>query len=548
MNNLEIAQSAKLRPIEQIAESAGLSSRDILPYGRSMAKLTNEAIEYARSRPQGKLILVTAITPTPAGEGKTTTTIGLAQGLQKLGHSAIPATREPALGPIFGIKGGACGGGYSQVLPMEEINLFFTGDFPAVSAAHNLLAAMLDAHVHNGNSLGIDVRSVFWPRTVDMNDRALREIVVGLGGRSNGFPRSDGFVVTPASEVMATLCLSRSLEELKRRLGCIIVAERTDRSPVTAADLQANGAMAALLRDAIKPNLVQTIEGGPAFVHGGPFGNIAHGCSSIIATECGLGLADYVVTEAGFGSDLGGEKFLNIVCRQLGRGPDAIVLVATVRALKHHGGSADLKGLEAGLGNLFRHIAHLRHYGPPILVAVNRFPSDTPEEFALIRDACSSVGVKAVWADPYGRGGEGCLELAEQVAAMAAEPSEFRHLYPADIPLDKMIETIARKVYGASAVTIDLPAQRRLKWATEYRCSLDMLVCIAKTQYSFSQDPKLLNAPEDFEIEIREARPSAGAGFVVALAGDIMLMPGLGKEPNAVKIDVDGSGRLSGLF
>lgn len=548
MTNLEIAQSATLKPIEQIAETAGLSSRDILPYGRSMAKLTEEAIEEARSRPQGKLILVTAITPTPAGEGKTTTTIGLAQGLRRLGKTAIPATREPALGPIFGIKGGACGGGFSQVLPMEEINLFFTGDFPAVSAAHNLLSAMLDAHVHNGNPLGIDVRSVFWPRTVDMNDRALRQIVVGLGGRTNGYPREDGFVVTPASEVMAILCLSRSLEELKRRLGCIVVAERTDRTPVTAGELQANGAMAALLRDAIKPNLVQTIEGGPAFVHGGPFGNIAHGCSSIIATECGLGLADYLVTEAGFGSDLGGEKFLNIVCRELGRGPDAIVLVATIRALKHHGGSSDMGGLERGLANLFRHIAHLRHYGPPIVVAVNRFPTDTADEFELIRDACASVGVRAVWADPFGRGGEGCLELGETVVELASQPSEFQHLYPTEAPLDTMIEAVAKKAYGAASVSIDLAAQRRLKWAAEHRCSLDMLVCIAKTQYSFSHDPKLLNAPEDFEIEIREVRTSAGAGFVVALAGDIMLMPGLGKEPNAVRIDVDEHGRLTGLF
>lgn len=548
MTNLEIAQSATLKPIEQIAETAGLSSRDILPYGRSMAKLTEEAIEKARSRPQGKLVLVTAITPTPAGEGKTTTTIGLAQGLRRLGKTAIPATREPALGPIFGIKGGACGGGFSQVLPMEEINLFFTGDFPAVSAAHNLLSAMLDAHVHNGNPLGIDVRSVFWPRTVDMNDRALRQIVVGLGGRTNGYPREDGFVVTPASEVMAILCLSRSLEELKRRLGCIVVAERTDRTPVTARELQANGAMAALLRDAIKPNLVQTIEGGPAFVHGGPFGNIAHGCSSIIATECGLGLADYLVTEAGFGSDLGGEKFLNIVCRELGRGPDAIVLVATVRALKHHGGSSDMQGLERGLANLFRHIAHLRHYGPPIVVAVNRFPTDTSDEFELIRGACAAAGVRAVWADPFGRGGEGCLELGETVMELASRPSEFQHLYPAEAPLDRMIDAVAKKAYGAASVSIDLAAQRRLKWATEHRCSLDMLVCIAKTQYSFSHDPKLLNAPEDFEIEIREVRTSAGAGFVVALAGDIMLMPGLGKEPNAVRIDVDERGRLTGLF
>ncbi|MCX7800787.1 MAG: formate--tetrahydrofolate ligase [Fimbriimonadales bacterium] len=548
MTNLEIAQSATLKPIEQIAEEAGLSPRWILPYGRSMAKLAEDAIEFARSRPQGKLILVTAITPTPAGEGKTTTTIGLAQGLRRLGRSAIPATREPALGPIFGIKGGACGGGYSQVLPMEEINLFFTGDFPAVSAAHNLLSAMLDAHVHNGNALGIDVRSVFWPRTVDMNDRALRQIVVGLGGRANGYPREDGFVVTPASEVMATLCLSRSLQELKRRLGCIIVAERGDRSPVTARDLQANGAMAALLKDAIKPNLVQTIEGGPAFVHGGPFGNIAHGCSSIIATECGLGLAEYLVTEAGFGSDLGGEKFLNIVCRELGRGPDAIVLVATIRALKHHGGSEDTEGLERGLANLFRHIAHLRHYGPPIVVAVNRFPTDTREEFEIVREACASVGVRAVWADPFGRGGEGCLELGEAVIELSSQPSEFRHLYPTDTPLDKMIEAVAKRAYGAASVSIDLAAQRRLRWAAEHRCSLDMVVCIAKTQYSFSHDPKLLNAPEDFEIEIREVRTSAGAGFVVALAGDIMLMPGLGKEPNAAKIDVDEGGRLVGLF
>jgi len=514
-----------------------------------MAKLSHPAMDRLRSvSKKGKLILVTAMTPTPAGEGKTTTTIGLAQGLNKIGKTAIPATREPALGPIFGIKGGACGGGYSQVLPMEEINLFFTGDFPAVAAAHNLLSAMVDAHIHNGNALGLDVRSIFWPRTVDMNDRALREIVVGLGGRVNGFPRSDGFVVAPASEVMATLCLARSLEELKERLGCIIVGENAERKPVTARELKANGAMAALLRDAIRPNLVQTIEGGPALVHGGPFANIAHGCSSLIATECGLGMADYLITEAGFAADLGAEKFLNIVCRHLGRGPDAIVLVGTVRALKHHGGQDSIDGVKEGMKNILRHAAHLKLYGPPVIVSINRFPTDTDEEYDAIRAICAENGLPCVVANPWGEGGAGCTDLAEAVADAADQESDFQHLYPLDMPLGNMIETICKKAYGAASVSIDLVASRRLKWAMENKCSQDMMVCIAKTQYSLSDDPKALNAPTDFEVEIREVRASAGAGFVVALTGDIMLMPGLGKEPNAERIDVDPSGRITGLF
>lgn len=549
MTNLEIAQSAKLKPISEIAAQVGLAEDEITHYGPYMAKLSHPAMDRLRSASKkGKLILVTAMTPTPAGEGKTTTTIGLAQGLNKIGKTAIPATREPALGPIFGIKGGACGGGYSQVLPMEEINLFFTGDFPAVAAAHNLLSAMVDAHIHNGNALGLDVRSIFWPRTVDMNDRALREIVVGLGGRVNGFPRSDGFVVAPASEVMATLCLARSLEELKERLGCIIVGENAERKPVTARELKANGAMAALLRDAIRPNLVQTIEGGPALVHGGPFANIAHGCSSLIATECGLGMADYLITEAGFAADLGAEKFLNIVCRHLGRGPDAIVLVGTVRALKHHGGQDSIDGVKEGMKNILRHAAHLKLYGPPVIVSINRFPTDTDEEYDAIRAICAENGLPCVVANPWGEGGAGCTDLAEAVADAADQESDFQHLYPLDMPLGNMIETICKKAYGAASVSIDLVASRRLKWAMENKCSQDMMVCIAKTQYSLSDDPKALNAPTDFEVEIREVRASAGAGFVVALTGDIMLMPGLGKEPNAERIDVDPSGRITGLF
>ncbi len=549
MTNLDIAQSAKLKPISEIASQVGLKEDEITHYGPYMGKLSHSAMDRLRNNPRkGKLILVTAMTPTPAGEGKTTTTIGLAQGLNKIGKMAIPATREPALGPIFGIKGGACGGGYSQVLPMEEINLFFTGDFPAIAAAHSLLSAMIDAHIHNGNALGLDVRSIYWPRTVDMNDRALREVVVGLGGRVNGFPRSDGFVVAPASEVMATLCLARSLEELKERLGCIIVGENGERKPVTARDLKANGAMAALLRDAIRPNLVQTIEGGPALVHGGPFANIAHGCSSLIATECGLGMADYVITEAGFAADLGAEKFLNIVCRHLGQGPDAIVLVGTVRALKHHGGQDSVDGVTIGMQNILRHAAHLKLYGPPVIVSINRFPTDTEEDYEAIRSVCKENELQVVIANPWGEGGEGCIELAETVAKAADEPSTFEHLYSLDMPLSKMIETICKKAYGASSVSIDLVASRRLKWAAENKCSQDMMVCIAKTQYSLSDDAKALNAPTGFEVEIREVKASAGAGFVVALTGDIMLMPGLGKEPNAEKIDVDPSGKITGLF
>jgi formate--tetrahydrofolate ligase len=430
---------------------------------------------------------------------------------------------------------------------MESINLFFTGDFPAVQAAHNLLSSILDAHIHNGNAEGIDVRTITWPRTVDMNDRALREIVIGLGGKANGFPREDGFVIVPASEVMATLCLSRSLAELRDRLGNIIVGLRADQSPVTARDLHANGAMAALLRDAILPNLVQTIEGGPALVHGGPFANIAHGCSSVIATECGLGMGEYLVTEAGFGADLGAEKFLNIVCRNLGRGPDAIVLVGTIRALKHHGGEDSPDGVRKGMANILRHVHHLRYYGPPIVLSMNRFPTDTEEEYSVVREVCAAHRLKVVVSNPWGEGGKGCVELAEAVVCAASTKSSFRHLYAEDASPARMIEAICKTAYGASTVSIDLTASRHLRWAAEHMKE-NLLVCIAKTQYSLSDDAKALNAPEGFEVEIREAKTSAGAGFIVALAGDIMLMPGLGKDPAAFRIDVDGSGKISGLF
>jgi formate--tetrahydrofolate ligase len=548
MTNLDIAQAAKLESIEDIAAKAGLTEDEFSPIGRHMAKLTAKAVErLTQAKGQGKLVLVTAMTPTPAGEGKTTTTVGLSQGLRKLGKNAVPATREPALGPIFGIKGGACGGGYSQVLPMESINLFFTGDFPAIQAAHNLLSSMLDSHIHNGNAEGIDVRTITWPRTVDMNDRALREIVVGLGGKPNGFPREDGFVIVPASEVMATLCLSRSLAELKQRLGNIIVGLRKDLTPVTARDLKANGAMAALLRDAVLPNLVQTIEGGPALIHGGPFANIAHGCSSITATECGLGMAEYTITEGGFGADLGAEKFLNIVCRHLGRGPDAIVLVGTVRALKHHGGEDSVEGVKKGMANIIRHAHHLKYYGPPVIVSMNRFPDDTEEEFTAVKQICAANGLKCVVSNPWGEGGQGCVELAEVVVEATATKSSFRHLYPADATPAQMIEAICKTAYGAKSVSIDLTAARHLKWAAEHQ-KQELLVCIAKTQYSLSDDSKALNAPEGFEIEIREAKTSAGAGFIVALTGDIMLMPGLGKEPAAFRIDVEDDGRITGLF
>ncbi|HLK15319.1 MAG TPA: formate--tetrahydrofolate ligase [Fimbriimonadaceae bacterium] len=547
MTNLDIAQSAKLRPIDEVAAGAGLSKEDFDPVGRYKAKLTLSAMRRLGERPTGKLILVTAVTPTPAGEGKTTMTIGLAQGLAKLGKNAIPATREPALGPVFGVKGGAAGGGYSQVLPMEEINLFFTGDFPAVTTAHNLLSAMVDAHVHNGNELNLDVRSIWWPRAVDMNDRALREIVVGLGGASNGYPREDRFVITPASEVMAILCLARSLEDLRTRLGRIVVGTNRAGEPVTAEELKAAGAMAVLLKDAIRPNLVQTLEGGPAFVHGGPFGNIAHGCSSLVATRSALGLADYVVTEAGFGSDLGAEKFFDIKCRALGRGPDAIVLVVTVRALQHHGGGSDLAACEHGLENLWAHHRHLSYYGPPVTIAINRREEDPVGAHELIVDACMGRGLRCVLADPWNGGGTGCCELAEAVIDSISVPSPSKPLYDLSEPFEAKLERIVEVAYGGLAVEYSSKAQHRLEWAVRHGFG-ELPVVVAKTQYSLSDDPHLLDAPDGFTVHVKDVSVSAGAGFLVAQAGEIMLMPGLGKHPSAVDMDVDAEGRVRGLF
>ncbi len=542
MTNLDIAQSAELRPIAEIIKSSGLDTSDYEPLGHYKAKLTQSAVSRLSQTKRGKLILVTAINPTPAGEGKTTVTIGLAQGLAKIGKVSIPATREPALGPIFGVKGGACGGGYSQVLPMEDINLFFTGDFPAITAAHNLLSAMLDAHLQHGNELQIDTRAALWPRTIDMNDRSLREIVVGLGS-GNGVVREDGFVITPASEIMAILCLSTSITDLKERLGNIVVGRNTKRAPVFARDLRANGVMAALLATALRPNLVQTIEGGLALVHGGPFGNIAHGCSSIVGTQSALGLADFVVTEAGFGADLGAEKFLNIVCPRLGYGPDAIVLVATVRALQHHGGG----DLSLGYQNLKRHIRHLSQYGPPVVVAINQRAEDSLDDHQFLIDQCSEDGIKAVTANPWNGGGAGCEALATYVSEIASTPSEFTPIYQATQPIEEKLGNIVQKVYGGIGVDLADKAQKDATWLQKHGFA-ELPICVAKTQYSVSDDPALLNAPEGFNLHVRELRLSAGAGFIVAVCGDILLMPGLGKAPSAFNIDIDADGKITGLF
>lgn len=542
MTNLDIAQRATLRPITEVAARAGLSTADFEPLGHFKAKLTQEAVARLSSKRTGKLILVTAVSPTPAGEGKTTVTVGLSQGLQRIGRNAIPAIREPALGPIFGIKGGACGGGYSQVLPMEDINLFFTGDFPAITAAHNLLSALLDAHLQHGNSLDIDTRGDLWPRTMDMNDRALRQIVVGLGGKSNGVVREDGFVITPASEIMAILCLSTSLANLKERLGSIVVGHNKQRQPVFARDLQAHGAMAALLVSAIRPNLVQTMEGGLAVVHGGPFGNIAHGCSSILGTHCALGMSEFTVTEAGFGADLGAEKFLNIVCPRLGYGPDAIVLVATIRALQHQGDG----DLSVGFANLQQHLRHLQSYGPPVMVAINRRAEDLPEEHAELITLCAGIGVTAVTCDPWGSGGEGCTDLAQEVVGLTEVPSTFKSLYSDESALEKL-KAIVRTVYGGAGVELSEKAAKNLEWLEKHGFG-QLPVCVAKTQYSLSDNPDLKNAPTGFDVHVREIRLSAGAGFMVAICGEIMLMPGLGKSPTAFVIDVDEQGKISGLF
>ena len=557
LTDIEIARRAKLKPIFEIAETAGIGEKYIEPYGKYKAKIDLSFLRDNAGKKDGRLVLVTAISPTPAGEGKTTTAIGLADGLRRIGKNAVAALREPSLGPVFGIKGGAAGGGYAQVVPMEDINLHFTGDFHAVGAANNLLAAMLDNHIQQGNALNIDVRKITWRRCVDMNDRQLRNIVDGLGGKTNGTPREDGFDITVASEVMAVLCLASSLSDLKERLKKIVVAYDTNDRPVTCGDLKAAGAMTALLKDALKPNLVQTLEGTPALVHGGPFANIAHGCNSAIATKTALKLGDYVVTEAGFGADLGAEKFIDIKCRMANLVPSAVVLVATVRALKSHGGVAkaelgeeNLEALERGLSNLRRHLRNIREvWGLRPVVALNRFTSDTDAEIELVRRAAAETGAKVALCEVWAKGGEGGRELAKLVMEEAshADPAAFTFTYPDDMPLADKIRAVATRIYGAKDVSFTPAAMKTLKQLTDEGCGR-MPVCIAKTQYSFSDDPKKLGAPEGFTLTIRSVRVSAGAGFVVALSGDIMTMPGLPKVPAAVNIDVTDDGKITGLF
>ncbi len=554
LSDIEIAQAATMRPITEVAATAGIDEEYLEQYGRYKAKIDTARMPRS-DREDGKLILVTAITPTPAGEGKTTTTIGLADGLRRIGKNAVVALREPSLGPVFGIKGGAAGGGYAQVVPMEDINLHFTGDFHAIGAANNLLAAMLDNHIHQGNKLGIDTRRITWKRCVDMNDRQLRFITDGLGGRINGVPREDGFDITVASEVMAVFCLASSITDLKERLSRIVVAYTYEDKPVTAGDLGAVGAMAALLKDALKPNLVQTLEGTPALVHGGPFANIAHGCNSVIATKTAMQLADYAVTEAGFGADLGAEKFLDIKCRAAGLHPSAVVMVATIRALKMHGGLAkselgreDLSALEAGIPNLLRHVSNIREvYGLPCVVAVNRFPTDTDREVELIIEKCRALGVNTVLSNVWAEGGAGGVELAREVVRLCEEPNNFAFSYSADMSIEDKINAIVTRVYRGDGVVFTPSAKKELARLTEL--GFDKLpVCMAKTQYSFSDDPTKLGAPEGFTVTVRSLKVSAGAGFVVALTGDIMTMPGLPKVPAAEKIDVDENGRITGLF
>ena len=556
MTDIEIAQAAKAEPIDSIAERAGIAPEYLEHYGRYKAKVSLSLLGEKERSPDGKLILVTAINPTPAGEGKTTTTVGLADALRRIGKNSVVALREPSLGPVFGVKGGAAGGGYAQVIPMEDINLHFTGDFHAIGAANNLLAAMLDNHIYQGNALNIDPRRITWRRAVDMNDRQLRFITDGLGGRVNGVPREDGFDITVASEVMAVLCLAGSLSDLKARLSRMVVGYTYDEKPVTAGDLKAAGAMAALLKDALKPNLVQTLEGTPAFVHGGPFANIAHGCNSVIATRMALKLGDYAVTEAGFGADLGAEKFFDIKCRAAGLRPDAVVVVATVRALKHHGGAAkdalgreDLDALRAGMPNLLRHVENIREvYGLPCVVAINRFPTDTASELELVERLCGERGVRAVLSEVWGRGGKGGEALAREVVRLCAEETgDFRFAYDSDDSLRAKIEAVAHRVYRAENVSFTALAERELAQLEALGFG-SLPVCMAKTQYSFSDDAKKLGAPEGFTLTVRKLRVSAGAGFVVALTGDIMTMPGLPKSPAAERIDVDENGVISGLF
>ena len=553
--DIQIAQETEMTNIQEIAASAGVDPKYIELYGNYKAKVDYNLLQEKKDAPDAKVILVTAISPTPAGEGKTTTTVGLADAMKKIDKKVLVALREPSLGPVFGVKGGAAGGGYAQVVPMEDINLHFTGDMHAIGAANNLLAALLDNHIQQGNVLGIDPRKITWKRCVDMNDRQLRFVVDGLGGKPNGTPREDGFDITVASEVMAILCLSSDIEDLKKRLASIIVGYTYDDKPVTAGQLKAEGAMAALLKDALKPNLVQTLEKTPAFIHGGPFANIAHGCNSVMATKMAMKLADYVVTEAGFGADLGAEKFLDIKCRMAGIKPSAVVIVATVRALKHHGGvaKADLglenpEALEKGLPNLLQHVENItKVYGLPAVVAINRFPTDTEAELALVEAKCKELGVNVALSEVWGKGGEGGIALAEEVVRLCEEPNNFDQLYGLDLSIEEKIRAIAQKIYRAKDIAILPAAMKQLKQLEELGFG-NLPICMAKTQYSFSDDPKLLGAPKDFILTIRNLKVSAGAGFIVALTGDIMTMPGLPKVPAAEKIDVDITGKITGLF
>ena len=554
-SDIEIAQEANPLKVGCIADELGIDESYVEQYGNYKAKIDNRFLKDNADRKNGKLILVTAITPTPAGEGKTTTSIGLADGLRKIGENAVLALREPSLGPVFGIKGGAAGGGYAQVIPMEDINLHFTGDFHAIGAANNLLAAMLDNHIQQGNELGIDPKQITWKRAVDMNDRQLRNIVDGLGGSANGVPREDGFDITVASEIMAVFCLASDISDLKSRLGRIIVGYTYNGDPVTAHDLKCEGAMAALLKDAIKPNLVQTLEHTPAFIHGGPFANIAHGCNSVIATKTALKLGDYVVTEAGFAADLGAEKFLDIKTHVLGASPDAVVIVATVRALKYHGGvpkaelnNENLEALKKGMPNLLQHIENIRSvYGLPCMVAVNAFPTDTKAELDLIIGMCRDIGVNVALSEVWAKGGEGGREMAQEVVRLCEQPKNFMRSYEPDMTIEEKLEAVCKRVYHADGVTLTASAAKQAKKLTEMGFG-KMPICIAKTQYSFSDNPALLGAPKGFTVSVRELKVSAGAGFIVALTGNILTMPGLPKHPAAENIDVDENGKISGLF
>ena len=554
-SDIEIAQACEMKHIRDIAAVAGVEEDYLEYYGKYKAKIDLKLLADRAGRPDGKLVLVTAINPTPAGEGKTTTTVGLADGMRRLGKNTVVALREPSLGPVFGVKGGAAGGGYAQVVPMEDINLHFTGDFHAIGAANNLLAAMLDNHIQQGNELDIDVKRITWKRCVDMNDRQLRNIVCGLGGRMQGVPREDGFDITVASEIMAVLCLATGLGDLKARLGRMVVGYSRSGAPITAHDLKAEGAMAALLKDAIKPNLVQTLEGTPAFIHGGPFANIAHGCNSVMATRVALKMGDYAITEAGFGADLGAEKFLDIKCRLAGLKPSAVVVVATVRALKHHGGVAkadlnneNLEALEKGLPNLLRHVENITTvYGLPCVVAINRFPTDTEAELKLVEDKCKALGVNVALSEVWAKGGEGGIALAQEVIRLCEEPNHFAFAYELDQPIEAKLADIVKKVYHGDGVVLTPAAKKQAAELTALGFG-GLPICMAKTQYSFSDDQNLLGAPEGFTVTVRNIKVSAGAGFLVALTGDIMTMPGLPKVPAAEKVDVDENGKISGLF